>query len=93
MDVIRSFEVVTLFERLALTRIGNVISMIIEELEGLSFTSLGENEPLTLEENEIYQIEALEGTVSSIEKSSSHSEVDHASIRIPNFRSFKCSSE
>ena len=53
MNVIENFEVATIFEELNLTRIGCIISMNIEELKDLSFTPLGENEPLTLDENKI----------------------------------------
>ena len=67
--------------------------MTIEELEDLSFIPLVETEPLTLEENEIYQIKALERFISNIRKSSSLSKVGYASISIPNFRSFMHSSE
>ena len=63
--------------------------MTIKELEVLSFTPLGESKPLTLEENEIYQIKALEGFVSSTRKSTSFSKFDYTSISISDFRSFK----
>ena len=93
MDLIRNYEVATIFEGLKLTRVDSIICMTIKELEDLSFTPLGESKPLTLEENKIYQIKALKGFILSTRKSTSLSKFDYALISISDFRSFKYSSE